>query len=131
VSGEIPEDGERIPADIESAARELEKALSEVLGEEIKLTPDKDYKPDSVLLWTMSDFEMSVRTALCLLNADVVYIGDLVRLSEVELLAIPNFNGKSLHEVKTILAPFGLHLGLDILDWPRLRDEHCRLSLEG
>lgn len=130
MSGEIPEAGEQSPTDLESAVRELEKAFSEVFGVNLKLTQDEDDKPDSVLLWTMSDLEMSVRTALCLLDANVVYIGDLARLSEAELLAIPNFNSKSLHEVKAILAGFGLHLGLDILDWPRLRGEHCRLSVE-
>jgi DNA-directed RNA polymerase subunit alpha len=113
VSGKISEEGEQNPTDLESAVRELEKAFSEALGEDIKLTPGEDDKPDSVLLWMLSDLEMSVRTALCLLDANIVYIGDLTRLSEAELSAILNFNSKSLHEIKAILAGCGLHLGLD------------------
>jgi hypothetical protein len=85
----------------------------------------------------ISDMEWSVRTHNCLLNnfhtdpwthqprpgvKPLVTLGDLVRLTEAELLRVPNFGRKSLQEVKEILGYMGLHLGMDLSE-PRNEDQ--------
>lgn len=62
--------------------------------------------------------ELSVRTYLCLRNEGIRFIGDFARMSEAELLRLPNFGRKSLDELKEVLAQVGLHLGLAIPEWP-------------
>jgi DNA-directed RNA polymerase subunit alpha len=57
-----------------------------------------------------------VRSANCLKNDNIVYIGDLVQKSESEMLRTPNFGRKSLNEIKEILAQMGLSLGMKIDD---------------
>ncbi len=59
-----------------------------------------------------------MRTANCLKNDNVVYIGDLVQKSEAEMLRTPNFGRKSLNEIKEVLAQSELHLGMEIPGWP-------------
>jgi hypothetical protein len=66
----------------------------------------------------VDELELSVRTANCLKNDNVVYIGDLVQKSEAEMLRTPNFGRKSLNEIKEVLAQMGLHLGMEIPGWP-------------
>ena len=61
---------------------------------------------------------MSVRSANCLKNDNIVYIGDLVQKSEAEMLRTPNFGRKSLNEIKEVLTQMGLHLGMEVVDWP-------------
>jgi Bacterial RNA polymerase, alpha chain C terminal domain len=62
--------------------------------------------------------ELSVRTANCLKNDNIVHIGDLVQKTEGEMLRTPNFTRKSLNEIKEVLAPMGLHLGMEVPGWP-------------
>jgi DNA-directed RNA polymerase subunit alpha len=62
--------------------------------------------------------ELSVRSANCLKNDNIVYIGDLVQKTESEMLRTPNFGRKSLNEIKEVLAHMDLYLGMDIPDWP-------------
>ena len=64
------------------------------------------------------DLELSVRSANCLKNARIRYIGDLVTKSEQEMLRTKNFGRKSLNEIKEILKPMGLGLGMEIEGWP-------------
>ena len=64
------------------------------------------------------DLELSVRSANCLKNARIRYIGDLVTKSEQEMLRTKNFGRKSLNEIKSILRTMGLTLGMDIEGWP-------------
>ena len=64
------------------------------------------------------DLELSVRSANCLKNARIKYIGDLVTKSEQEMLKTKNFGRKSLNEIKKILKTMGLGLGMDIESWP-------------
>ena len=59
-----------------------------------------------------------MRTANCLKNDNIVYVGDLVQKSEAEMLRTPNFGRKSLNEIKELLAQMGLHLGMELLGWP-------------
>ena len=70
------------------------------------------------LLRKVDELELSVRSANCLKNDNIVYIGDLVQKSEQEMLRTPNFGRKSLNEIKEVLASMGLHLGMEVPDWP-------------
>jgi DNA-directed RNA polymerase subunit alpha len=70
------------------------------------------------LLKKVDELELSVRSANCLKNDNIVYIGDLIQKSEAEMLRTPNFGRKSLNEIKEVLAQMGLHLGMDIPGWP-------------
>ncbi len=89
--------------DPESAKREDEK-------------PELDFNP--ALLRKVDELELSVRSANCLKNDNIVYIGDLIQKSEAEMLRTPNFGRKSLNEIKEVLAAMGLHLGMDAPNWP-------------
>ena len=62
----------------------------------------------------VDELELSVRSANCLKNANIQYIGELIRKSEQEILQTKNFGRKSLNEIKVVLEDMGLHLGMDI-----------------
>ena len=64
------------------------------------------------LLRKVDELELSVRSANCLKNDNIVYIGDLVQKSEQEMLRTPNFGRKSLNEIKEVLTSMGLSLGM-------------------
>lgn len=66
----------------------------------------------------VEDLELSVRSANCLKNANIRYIGELVTRSEGEMLKTKNFGRKSLNEIKEILIRMGLNLGMKIEGWP-------------
>ncbi len=70
------------------------------------------------LLRKVDELELSVRSANCLKNDNIVYIGDLIQKTEGEMLRTANFGRKSLNEIKEVLAQMGLHLGMEVLDWP-------------
>ena len=70
------------------------------------------------LLKKVDELELSVRSANCLKNDNIVYIGDLVQKTEDEMLRTPNFGRKSLNEIKEVLAKMGIHLGMDTPGWP-------------
>lgn len=70
------------------------------------------------LLRKVEDLELSVRSANCLKNDTLIYIGDLVQKTEAEMLRTPNFGRKSLNEIKELLAEMGLHLGMQVEAWP-------------
>ncbi len=70
------------------------------------------------LLRKVDELELSVRSANCLKNDNIVYIGDLVQKTEAEMLRTPNFGRKSLNEIKEVLEQMGLHLGMEIPIWP-------------
>src|SRR6266545_2969247 len=70
-------------------------------------------------LWrTVDELELSVRSANCLQNANIKYIGELVQKTESEMLKTKNFGRKSLKEIKEILAEMGLSLGMKLDNWP-------------
>jgi DNA-directed RNA polymerase alpha subunit len=56
------------------------------------------------LLKKVDELELSVRSANCLKNDNIVYIGDLIQKTEAEMLRTPNFGRKSLNEIKEVLA---------------------------
>ena len=70
------------------------------------------------LLRKVDELELSVRSANCLKNDNIIYIGDLVQHSEAEMLRTPNFGRKSLNEIKDVLAGMGLYLGMELTEWP-------------
>lgn len=70
------------------------------------------------LFRSVDDLELSVRSANCLKNANIRYIGELVSKSEAEMLKTKNFGRKSLNEIKEILSTMGLTLGMKIDGWP-------------
>jgi len=79
---------------------------------------DDELEFNPLLLKKVDELELSVRSANCLKNDNIVYIGDLIQKTEAEMLRTPNFGRKSLNEIKEVLTTMGLHLGMDIIDWP-------------
>jgi DNA-directed RNA polymerase subunit alpha len=82
------------------------------------------------LLRKVDELELSVRSANCLKNDNIVYIGDLVQKTESEMLRTPNFGRKSLNEIKEVLTQMGLHLGMEIPSWPPENIEDLLRRLE-
>lgn len=82
------------------------------------------------LLRKVDELELSVRSANCLKNDNIVYIGDLVQKSEGEMLRTPNFGRKSLNEIKEVLTQMGLTLGMQIPNWPPENIEDLAKRLE-
>ena len=82
------------------------------------------------LLRKVDELELSVRSANCLKNDNIIYIGDLVQKSEAEMLRTPNFGRKSLNEIKEVLAQMGLHLGMEVTGWPPENIEEMAKKLE-
>ena len=87
---------------------------SKVVHEEVR--PELEF--NAALLKKVDELELSVRSANCLKNDNIVYIGDLIQKSEAEMLRTPNFGRKSLNEIKEVLAQMGLHLGMEVPNWP-------------
>src|SRR5437762_5322215 len=105
------------------AARILQDQLQVFINfEEPRERATEEVKPDlafnPVLLKKVDELELSVRSANCLKNDNIVYIGDLIQKSEAEMLRTPNFGRKSLNEIKAVLAEMGLHLGMEVPGWP-------------
>jgi DNA-directed RNA polymerase subunit alpha len=82
------------------------------------------------LLMKVDELELSVRSANCLKNDNIIYIGDLVQKTEAEMLRTPNFGRKSLNEIKEVLTQMGLHLGMKIPNWPPENIEELAKKLE-
>src|SRR6267154_1413944 len=105
------------------AARILQDQLQVFINfEEPRERAAEEAKPDlafnPVLLKKVDELELSVRSANCLKNDNIVYIGDLIQKTEAEMLRTPNFGRKSLNEIKEVLAGMGLHLGMEVPNWP-------------
>ena len=104
------------------------KILKEQL--QIFVTFDEDIEPateeeivespelNQNLFRSVDDLELSVRSANCLKNANIKFIGELVTKSEGEMLKTKNFGRKSLNEIKGILVKMNLTLGMKIEGWP-------------
>jgi len=117
-------DGSLRPEDaVAYAARILQDQLSVFVNFDEpdaagRLAEDDDLEFNPLLLKKVDELELSVRSANCLKNDNIVYIGDLIQKTEAEMLRTPNFGRKSLNEIKEVLTGMGLHLGMDIVDWP-------------
>jgi len=105
------------------AARILQDQLSVFVNFD---EPQKEAEEEAItelafnpaLLKKVDELELSVRSANCLKNDNIVYIGDLIQKTEAEMLRTPNFGRKSLNEIKEVLASMGLHLGMEVPAWP-------------
>jgi len=105
------------------AARIMQDQLSPFINFEDPQTEADAEKVDPFpfnrnLLRKVDELELSVRSANCLKNDNIVYIGDLVLKTESEMLRTPNFGRKSLNEIKEVLKVMNLALGMDIETWP-------------
>jgi DNA-directed RNA polymerase subunit alpha len=105
------------------AARILQDQLQTFVNfEEPEQKQVEESRPElefnAALLKKVDELELSVRSANCLKNDNIVYIGDLIQKTESEMLRTPNFGRKSLNEIKEVLAQMGLHLGMEVPNWP-------------
>ena len=120
---EVDTNGVVAPEDaLAYAARIMQDQLQLFINfdEVVEETVEKDSTPDinPHLLMKVDELELSVRSANCLKNDNIVYIGDLVQKTESEMLKTPNFGRKSLNEIKEVLTTMGLGLGLQLDSWP-------------
>ncbi|GBE43014.1 DNA-directed RNA polymerase subunit alpha [bacterium BMS3Bbin10] len=121
---EVETDGSIKPDDaVALAARILQDQLAIFVNfEEPQKETVEERQPElefnAALLKKVDELELSVRSANCLKNDNIVYIGDLIQKSEAEMLRTPNFGRKSLNEIKEVLAGMGLHLGMEVPNWP-------------
>ena len=117
------------------AARILQDQLQLFINFEEPSTEVVEESRDSLpfnrnLLRKVDELELSVRSANCLKNDNIIYIGDLVQKTEADMLRTPNFGRKSLNEIKEVLSQMGLHLGMEIPDWPPENIEDMAKKLE-
>ena len=132
----IETDGSLTPDDaLAYAARILQDQLSIFVNFEEPESANTDSEDDGLefnplLLKKVDELELSVRSANCLKNDNIVYIGDLIQKTEAEMLRTPNFGRKSLNEIKEVLSGMGLHLGMDVEDWPHDNIEDLAKRLE-
>jgi DNA-directed RNA polymerase subunit alpha len=112
--------------DPEYAVREAAGILRSQLAVFVDLSGEQQAEPsrkgdepiDPILLRSIDDLELTVRSANCLKAESIYYIGDLIQRTEVELLKTPNLGKKSLTEIKDVLAARGLSLGMRLENWP-------------
>lgn len=100
--------------------------MEEAEADEERIAEKPDFNEN--LFRSVEELELSVRSANCLKNADIKYIGELVQKTEQEILMTKNFGRKSLNEIKEILACMNLRLGLKLENFPG-REELDRTAL--
>ncbi len=122
---EVWTDGSLKPDEsVSLASKILKEQLQIFLTFDESLEPSEEMKSmgssslNENLFRSVDDLELSVRSANCLKNANIRYIGELVVRSEAEMLKTKNFGRKSLNEIKEILTEMGLGLGMKIDGWP-------------
>lgn len=129
-------DGSMKPDDaVAYAARILQDQLQQFINfDEPRASERRDLKDELPfnrnLLKKVDELELSVRSANCLKNENIFYIGDLVLKTESDMLKTPNFGRKSLNEIKEVLAQMGLGFGMAIPNWPPENIEELAKSLE-
>ena len=89
-----------------------------VVEDRAPVAEESGKKVNENLYRRIDEIELSVRSANCLENADIKYIGELVQRSEADMLRTKNFGRKSLNEIKTILSDMGLSLDMKIDSFP-------------
>ena len=115
-------------AAVAQAAHILVDQLGIFVGEDLIVEREEPKSEEPSKRWNenlfrrIDELELSVRSANCLENADIKYIGELVQKSEAEMLRTKNFGRKSLNEIKEILSEMGLSLGLKLEEFPARRD---------
>ncbi|MBC7419942.1 MAG: DNA-directed RNA polymerase subunit alpha [Bdellovibrio sp.] len=125
LSLEVWTDGSLKPEEsISLASKILKEQLQIFLTFDESLEPSDEIRAmgssslNENLFRSVDDLELSVRSANCLKNANIRFIGELVVRSEAEMLKTKNFGRKSLNEIKEILSEMGLGLGMKIEGWP-------------
>lgn len=133
---DVETDGTISPEDVVAlSARILQDQLQTFINfEEPTVASETEVPTEPIfnrnLLRKVDELELSVRSANCLKNDNIIYIGDLVQKSEQEMLRTPNFGRKSLNEIKEVLSTMGLHLGMDVVEWPPENIEELAKRLE-
>ena len=120
---EVWTDGSVIPEDaVAYAAKIFKEQMTIFINFDEDLEPDPDeaseeqQKPkfNENLYRSVEELELSVRSANCLKNAEILKIYQLVQKSEAEMLKTKNFGRKSLNEIKEVLTEMGLSLGMKL-----------------
>jgi DNA-directed RNA polymerase alpha subunit len=91
---------------------------NDVVSEDGPPPPREKVPFNNIFLINVGELELSVRSANCLRNDNIIYVGDLVQKTAAEMLRTPNFGRKALAEIKEVLAQIGLRLGVEISGWP-------------
>jgi DNA-directed RNA polymerase subunit alpha len=122
---EIWTDGSVTPEDaLAYAAKILKEQMQPFINFQEEPEPletvehEDEEKLNANLFRPVSELELSVRSANCLKNASITYIGELVQKTEAEMLKTKNFGRKSLNEIKGILEEMGLSLGMKLDNFP-------------
>lgn len=122
---EVWTDGSLAPQEAVSLSAKILKEQLQVFvtfDESFEPSEDKEERIQPIinehLYRSVDDLELSVRSANCLKNANIRYIGELVTKTEAEMLKTKNFGRKSLNEIKEILNEMGLSLGMKVDGWP-------------
>ncbi len=118
---EVWTDGSVFPEDaVAYSAKILKEQMTSFINFEEEPEPvedeeeEEEEKLNENLFRSVSELELSVRSANCLKNANITLIGELVQKTESEMLKTKNFGRKSLNEIKSILAEMGLSLGMKL-----------------
>jgi len=113
----LPEDAVALSAKILKEQLQIFINFDEAIEEPVEVEVAEEPKFSENLYRTVDELEVSVRSANCLQNAQIRFIGDLVQRTEAEMLKTKNFGRKSLKEIKEILAEMGLSLGMKLDGW--------------
>jgi len=125
---EVWTDGAIAPVDaVAYAAKIMKDQLSIFINfeepDELPSSAKDDAEPlNPHLFRSVDELELSVRSANCLQNANIRYIGELVQRSEGEMLKTKNFGRKSLNEIKEVLQSMGLSLGMRLDGFPSRKE---------
>ena len=120
---EVWTDGSVLPEDaVAYAAKILKEQMTIFINFDEALEPKTEFKTDKAqvpqfnenLYRNVEELELSVRSANCLKNADIIKIYQLVNKNEAEMLKTKNFGRKSLNEIKEVLGEMGLSLGMKL-----------------
>jgi DNA-directed RNA polymerase subunit alpha len=118
---EVWTDGSVLPEDATAYSAKILKEQMNVFitfDEEPEPEPEepeeKEEPLNENLYRSVEELELSVRSANCLKNANIRYIGELVQRTEQEMLKTKNFGRKSLNEIKEVLVEMGLTLGMKL-----------------
>jgi DNA-directed RNA polymerase subunit alpha len=136
LSLEVWTDGSVRPDDaLAYAARILQDQLGIFVNFEEPTEPVEEVEEQRMqlnehLFRPVAELELSVRSANCLQNADIKFIGELVQRTEAEMLKTKNFGRKSLNEIKEILREMGLDFGMHLENFPSREELDRRLALE-
>ena len=108
---------------IEHAATIFQQQLSafvdlDAIAEQEAKKDQNDFDP--LLLRSIEELELTVRSTNCLKAESIFLIGDLIHRSEFDLLKTPNLGKKSLNEIKDVLASKNLSLGMTVENWTPL-----------